>query len=317
MPDAQARGAVSVVIPTRDRADLLAVTLRSVREQTSPPAEVIVADDGSTDGTEQVVKEAGGRLVRNPGGGWGASAARNAGLEQVETEYVAFLDSDDLYRPRALELLQAALAARHEACFAYGQALSARRTPDGWTPEGLIAPRPGEDSDPLCSLFARNSVPSGGALVRTEAARAVGGYDPGIAFSEDHAFWLRLAQRAEPVHVPELVCIHRRHGGNRGSPTAAFEAEALIDAFADSDPRLARCLPRRSGVQLCELAIDAVHRRRPGELLTGTRRLLLERRGRMSIVGSAIRQFRDRRALGREGAAVFEGDELRDWLAGY
>ncbi|MFN2617711.1 MAG: glycosyltransferase family 2 protein [Thermoleophilaceae bacterium] len=318
MPDAQARGAVSVVIPTRDRADLLAVTLRSVLDQTRPPAHVIVADDGSTDHTRRVVEEAGARLVPNPDGGWGASAARNAGLEVVETAYVAFLDSDDLYRPRALERLQTALEAHEGAPFAYGQALAARRTPEGWAHEGVIKPLPRELSDPLGSLFARNSVPSGGALVRTEAAKAIGGYDPGIAFSEDHAFWLRLAQNGEPAYLPDVVCIHRRHGGNRGSPVVAFRAEGQIDAFADDDPRLARTLPRRRGVLVCELAIDAVHRRSPRQLGVALRELLVRPHGRLRAARSAVRQFRDRRALGRAGETLLEQDlELRDWLAGY
>jgi glycosyltransferase involved in cell wall biosynthesis len=318
VPDSLNRDGVSVVIPTRDRADLLAVTLRSVRNQTSPPAEVIVADDGSTDRTEQVVKEAGARLVRNPGGGWGAAGARNAGLEAVGTEYVSFLDSDDLFRPRALELLHAALIAKRDAPFAYGQGLSARRTEAGWASEGVIGPLPAELADPLSSMFARNSVPSGGALVRTQAARTVGGYDREVVFSEDHAFWLRLAQRGDPAYVPEVVCIHRRHGGNRMSPAIAFRDDALINALADGDRRLAGSLPRRSGVQLCEMAIDAVHRRRPAEAGMAVRELLLRRPGKLRIVGSAVRQFRDRRALGRDGAALLERDrELRDWLAGY
>ena len=318
MPDASAAAAISVVIPTKDRADLLGVTLRSVREQTLPPAEVIVADDGSSDNTEEVVEQAGALLVRNPGGGWGAAGARNAGLETARSEFVSFLDSDDLFRPRALELLHAALSRKGDAPFAYGQGLSARKTEAGWLSEGLIGPLPAELADPLGSMFARNSVPSGGALVRTEVARDVGGYDRQIVYLEDHAFWLRLAQRAGPVHVPELVCIHRRHGGNRMSPAIAFRDDALINALADGDPRLTGRLPRRSGVQLCELAIDAIHRRRLDEAGMAARELLLRRPAKARILASAVRQFRHRRQLGREGALLLERDaELRDWLAGY
>src|SRR4051812_50068805 len=70
---------VTVVIPVRDRATLLAVTLRTVREQTAPPGEVIVADDGSGDGSPEVAARAGARVLRRPQGGWGAAGARPPG----------------------------------------------------------------------------------------------------------------------------------------------------------------------------------------------------------------------------------------------
>src|SRR3954451_18633051 len=70
---------VTVVIPVRDRATLLAVTLRTVREQTAPPGEVIVADDGSGDGSPEVAARAGARVLRRPQGGWGAAGGGGGG----------------------------------------------------------------------------------------------------------------------------------------------------------------------------------------------------------------------------------------------
>src|SRR3954462_9280891 len=70
---------VTVVIPVRDRATLLAVTLRTVREQTAPPGEVIVADDGSGDGSPEVAARAGARVLRRPPGGWGAAGGGGGG----------------------------------------------------------------------------------------------------------------------------------------------------------------------------------------------------------------------------------------------
>src|SRR4051812_50165875 len=70
---------VTVVIPVRDRATLLAVTLRTVREQTAPPGEVIVADDGSGDGSPEVAARAGARVLRRPQGGWGAAGGGERG----------------------------------------------------------------------------------------------------------------------------------------------------------------------------------------------------------------------------------------------
>src|SRR5438270_8801728 len=274
LPTQSSSQGVSVVIPTKDRARLLEQTLRSVGEQTLPPSEVIVADDGSTDDTEAVVRAAGARHVLNTAGGWGPSAARNAGLSAASFGAVSFIDSDDLLHPCALERLYAALRAQPRAPFAFGHALVARRSESGWSSEGVIRPSDDERRDFLCSLFARNSVPSGGALVDREIAMDLGGFDTRMVYAEDHAFWLSLARRGEPAYVPEIVCIHRRHGGNRWSPALSPADERLIDVLAQADERLSACLPRRRGVQLCEVSIDALHKRSPRQLLAAISRLL-------------------------------------------
>ena len=131
---------ISVVIPTKDRAALLAQTLRSVAEQTVRVGDVIVADYGSTDSTSELLRQAGATHVCNPAGGWGPAAARNAGLARVETEFVTFVDSDDLLLPGAIESLLLALGRRQDAPFSFGQGLAAARLADGWAPHGSIGP---------------------------------------------------------------------------------------------------------------------------------------------------------------------------------
>jgi glycosyltransferase involved in cell wall biosynthesis len=313
------REGITVVIPTKDRAELLRQTLRSLEEQTLPATELLIADDGSTDETEQLVHAAGARYLRNPGGGWGAAGARNAGLRAAQCRYVAFLDSDDLLHPRALERLHAALAARPQAPFAFGNALAAfRDDASGWISEGLIGPSGFELRDFLCNLYARNSVPSGGVLVHRELALELGGFDTRIVFIEDHAFWLSLARRGEPVYVPEVVCIHRRHTGNRMSPAVATGDDRFITDLAREDDRLVPCMPRRRGVQLCDISVDAFHRRSPRELSAAVMRLLVRGPGRLQVLRAAGQHFRMRRFSAAAGAALLEGDgELRDWLATY
>jgi len=211
---------VSVVIPTRDRAGLLRQTLRSVREQTFPPADIIVADDGSRDNTAIVADDFSCRRVHNPDGGWGAAGARNAGLEQVRTPFVVFLDSDDLLLPGAIAALRSRLLSEPAAPFAFGRALIARFVDGRWVPEGLIAPARSELAALPSALFARNFVPSSGALVRIEEARAVGGFLSGAEsyYNEDFYFWVHLALRDVPVHVPTIVSVYRVHAGTASSP---------------------------------------------------------------------------------------------------
>jgi glycosyltransferase involved in cell wall biosynthesis len=306
---------ISVVIPTKNRAELLRQTLRSVHEQSLGVVEVIVADDGSTDDTEHVVRAAGARLIHNAAGDWGPSAARNAGMRAAESEYVSLIDSDDLLHPLALERLHQALDSKPEALFAFGQGLAAHRTAEGWVSEGVLGPRPAELKDFLCNLYARNSIPSGGGLVRRAQTLALGGFDEGVVFAEDHAFWLLLALHSEPVYVSQVVCIHRRHLGNRWTPRFLADDDPVL---ALTDGRLARCEPRRRGMQLCELSIDAIHQRNPHELATTMMRLLVREPHRAQALRAAAACWRIRRAAASEGAALLMADtEFREWLATY
>ena len=95
---------VSVVIPTFNRADTIGDSIKSVLEQTFKDFEVIVVDDGSTDGTESVVAAFGdSRIKYIMQDNAGACAARNNGIRHANGEYIAFQDSDDYWMPRKLE----------------------------------------------------------------------------------------------------------------------------------------------------------------------------------------------------------------------
>jgi glycosyltransferase involved in cell wall biosynthesis len=272
---------------------------------------VIVADDGSSDDSAEVADGAGARVLR--GHGWGAAGARNAALAAARGEFVHFLDSDDLLLPTALERLAAALEDEAAAPFAYGRALAAERGKDGWRPAGLIAAGARERADPL-ALFARNAVPSAGALVRADAARAAGGYDASLPFSEDHDFYVRLALRGAPVHVPALVAIHRRHGGTRHATPAALASDLRISRLAEDDARLRAQLPRRNGVQLAELALDAARARDPARLAQHVPTLL--KTAPVTTLRAAGRHFRGRYRWADAGEREWERDpDLRAWLA--
>ncbi|MBA4155952.1 MAG: glycosyltransferase family 2 protein [Gemmatimonadetes bacterium] len=106
---------VSVVIPTYDRAAWLPETVESVLQQTHPPAEVIIVDDGSQDDTEAVCESfpAPVRYIRQENAG--VSAARNRGIREAKNEWVALVDSDDIWRPHKLEVQLTALVATPHA----------------------------------------------------------------------------------------------------------------------------------------------------------------------------------------------------------
>jgi glycosyltransferase involved in cell wall biosynthesis len=101
---ASARGTVAVVIPTFNRADLLARALDSVARQTQPATEIIVVDDGSTDDTAERLRAPDYAHIRviSHGERRGAAAARNSGIRAARGEFIAFLDSDDEWTPDKL-----------------------------------------------------------------------------------------------------------------------------------------------------------------------------------------------------------------------
>jgi glycosyltransferase involved in cell wall biosynthesis len=124
---------VSVIMPARDAERYVGEALRSILEQTRPPDQVIVVDDGSGDGTAEVVETYRERvtLLRRDHGGVGA--AINSGLVAADGELIAFLDADDLWTPRKLEVQCAALADNPQIDMVFGrvqQFLSPDLTPE-------------------------------------------------------------------------------------------------------------------------------------------------------------------------------------------
>ncbi|MDY6945264.1 MAG: glycosyltransferase family A protein [Pseudomonadota bacterium] len=110
---------VSVIIPTYNRAALLREAVESALQQTYSPIEVVVVDDGSTDDTGAVMQEFGERIrySRRPNGG--VNAARNVGIKQAKGQFLAFLDSDDLWEPYKIELQVALLKKFADAAFTF------------------------------------------------------------------------------------------------------------------------------------------------------------------------------------------------------
>jgi hypothetical protein len=310
--------AVTIVIPTYNRLELLRQTLASVFAQTQPAAEVIVVDDGSDDGSGEYLRGEDVTVVANPGGGWGPARGRDEGFDRVATELVCFLDSDDLLLPTALERLAGALAASPAATFAFGRSLVARHDAGGWHPEGLIEPTPEELAAPLPALFARNYVPSVGTVARSERVRELGGYPTASTFAEDHYFWIELARGGDPVFVPTITSVYRAHGGGRHDPALAAADLSHFSALASADPRLAAALPDRLGVQLCETLAPALRAVEPGSALRALRTCLGPSPDKRRTARRALAHWRARRGGADAGQNALDCEpELATWLARY
>ena len=179
--------AVSVVLPTYERASVLPGAIRSVFEQTHGPVELVVVDGGSTDGTEEVLEAVGdGRLrVLRRGEPAGPGAARNAGIRVADGDYVAFVDADDRWRPTKLERQLAAMERADAAVALTGLEKSA----------GEPRTRDGAEGD-VHEAVRRLDVPTyTSTLVASRAALLdAGGFDEDLACFEDWELCLRLSR---------------------------------------------------------------------------------------------------------------------------
>ena len=200
----------SVVIPTYNRRDYLLAGLTSVAAQRQALHEVIVVDDGSTDGTREAVAEMEGvRLIGQSNAGPGA--ARNRGAEAATGEYLAFLDSDDLWFPWSLGAM-AELVERHRPALLFA------RFEDfaGEAPEAVEGPAEGRVyPDFLAAAPDGVFAGAGMMVVERKAFLAAGGFAEDRLNAEDHDLALRLGTAAGFVQVTAPVIVaHRVHGGN-------------------------------------------------------------------------------------------------------
>jgi glycosyltransferase involved in cell wall biosynthesis len=224
---------ISVVIPTYDRAALLAETVAGVRAQTRAPDEIVIVDDGSSDGTDRLVASLGRDLRYLRQENRGPGAARNAGAAATTGELLAFLDSDDLWQPEHLDTLHALLTG--PAGEGAGAVLAWHRLFD--------ESRRSEDSE-LFPIFSC-------ALVRRSAWEATGPIDPGLAIAEDLDWFFRLRERGLAVLVGDRerpTVWYRRHGASLTAVDRATLNRHVVLAMHRS---LAR--RRASGARLAPL----------------------------------------------------------------
>jgi glycosyltransferase involved in cell wall biosynthesis len=202
-----------VVIPVFNAERFLADAIASVLAQTLPAAEVIVVDDGSTDGSAAVAEGfAEVRLIRTENRG--PSAARNTGVRESSGELITFLDSDDVMKPDRLERQLAALAGDPSASFCLGRGEIV--TEAGVPPPGWVTTE--QRAYMQMSLF-----------IAREGFARVGPFEEDLRVGED-TDWLFRAFEAglRPVFVDEPVIVRRYHGGNLSydvvvKKTAQFE----------------------------------------------------------------------------------------------
>jgi glycosyltransferase involved in cell wall biosynthesis len=219
---------VSVVVPTRNRADLLPLTVRSALGQRNVDLELVVVDDGSDDDTVRLVTHVDDprvRLVRHERP-CGVSAARNSGIAAARGRWVALLDDDDVWAPDKLAT-QLVAAGQVGRSWVYTGDVGV----DGDLQVVSGAP-PLAPEQVMAALPHHNAVPAGASNVMATAdlfAR-VGAFDPDLHNNEDWDMWLRLAADGPPACVPRPLVAYRLHPGNASRNMARMLAELEVIA---------------------------------------------------------------------------------------
>ncbi|MBI5153125.1 MAG: glycosyltransferase [Parcubacteria group bacterium] len=222
------KGLVSVIIPTYNVALFLKEAVDSALQQTYRPFEIIIVDDGSKDGTSEIVTLYGDRVRYFEKKHEGVSLARNFGVTQACGEFIAFLDADDVWDKHKLER-QVSLFSDESIGLVYtdmeffGETfrykLFSEMACGMWA--GHVVPQ----------LLRSNFIGTSSVIVKRILFEGVGGFPHGVAIGEDYRTWLKIALKSKIEPIRESLVRYRIHG-NQASKDRKKSYKALIDIYA-------------------------------------------------------------------------------------
>lgn len=201
---------VSVIIPTYNRGYIIERAIESVQKQTYSEIEILVVDDGSTDNTEEIVSKISDsriRYIKNPKN-CGVSHTRNLGIAAAKGKYIAFQDSDDIWKP---EKLQKQMDCMRQGDYGMVYCAFEREFQDGavvyYPPKEI--PMQEKQGDIVRSLLRQNLVSTQTMLIKKEVINQIGFFNEGMSNLEDYELALRIAKRFKIGMVDEpLVYLH-------------------------------------------------------------------------------------------------------------
>ena len=291
---------VSVVIPTFNCAAYIGAAIESALGQTHRPHEILVVDDGSTDGTEAVVATFGTRVryLRQANGG--VAAARNTGLREASGDAIAFLDADDFWEPDKLAVQLAVFAAcpdvdlvcadfslvsergeERQRSYVKGKYRVFRSYGLDW-PD--IFPARLELADgacvyhgrPLPSLFLGNFVNTSSVLLRRRAVERAGEFSATLRTQEDYEYWLRVAAGGGVAYVDRpLLAFRRREGQLTAADQYVRLTEDMLTVVLAMAPAARGVMTTaRISDRICERAVAVAKARLVAGDASGARRAL-------------------------------------------
>jgi glycosyltransferase involved in cell wall biosynthesis len=253
---------ITVIIPTYNRAAWVAEAVASVLTQTYRDYELIVVDDGSTDGTLEAMASLEGHLqVFRRRQQRGVSAARNLGAASARGKWLAFLDSDDLWLPHKLARQIDYVRTRPDLLIC--------QTEEIWIRNGVRVNSPNTHRKVAGDIFLQSlercSVSPSAVMLHRRLFKVMGGFDETLPAAEDYDLWLRVAWRYPVGLVPEPLVIKR--GGHpdqlsRQWGLDRFRIQALIKLLKEPNlPSLCRKAARRTLAKKCRIYAQGCEKR--------------------------------------------------------
>jgi glycosyltransferase involved in cell wall biosynthesis len=222
----EARPFSSVLVPTFNQDKYIGAALDSLLAQTDPDWEAIVVDDGSTDGTADILRgyaerDSRFRVVHKSNGG--VASALNAALELARGEWIHWLSSDDMFEPNKLAVNRTWIERHPSAGFFFSyfkllrQNVASIENHDLWGPLPAAAQR-------ILGLFYRNYISGISICVRHDVWDRIGPFDEKLRYAQDYDRWLHLLGATESVFIPEWLVVNRNHSeqGSEVFPDACY-----------------------------------------------------------------------------------------------
>ncbi len=243
---------VSVIIPCYNAERWIDEAIQSALNQTYSPVEVIVVDDGSSDGSWKKIQEFGSRVIAETGPNRGGSAARNRGFVLSRGDYIQFLDADDYLLPKKIPR-QVAFLEASGADVVYGDWRHEHFLPDGSSQLEEIAVS-GAQEDVLSALLSGWWVAPAALLFRRHVLEKTGGWDESLAAAQDRDLFISIAMTdAKIAYQPGCYSIYRRYGHDTVSTGSRMrwldnhcrvldKAAAALDAGVRMKPEYRRAL---------------------------------------------------------------------------
>ncbi len=302
--------AVSVIVPTFNRAGLLKTSIEALLSQTIAPAEVIIVDDGSSDETAGTASAFGSAVqFVHKTENRGKAHSINLAMDMIRQDAVWIVDDDDIVADDALEKLTGLLASQLNAGFAYGR--HDRFQEDEAGHRESLGTGYWQDCTPddfLTTTLEDFFVHQPGMIARRESLALAGPVNESLARSQDYDLLIRLARVSSSVSTQDIVFYQRQHEGDRGVGDDRFSAGERDAKWVSFDQEIFRKLH-------AEMNLDEFL---PGTLSVTTdtdkRRALLQRgviMARKKLWDMAVGDFSTAATLGADNLSDIEQDTLR------
>jgi glycosyltransferase involved in cell wall biosynthesis len=250
------RETITVVIPVFNGGQFIANAIDSALGQTVPPTQIIVINDGSTDDTNARLLPYRDRLTLIDQANQGAAAARNAGLRIATGEFIAFLDADDVWHPRKLEIQLQLMLRRPEI-----QLIGTETFDYPCTGAPDISADADIEEISRDRLLVRNYFTASSVMLHREIITRLGGFDTSVSSVEDFDYWQRVAEIGIVAILKSPLTGYRRVAGSVSCRPAGVEQglRRILQKLDERDSWHGRRWMRRKAISHLHYSISHLH----------------------------------------------------------